>query len=197
MAISFNAETATDDIVVHFADNIKGKIILTTGTSTGGIGGNFVRAIANARPRLLILANRDPDKSADVIKAISETQPEVEVRLLQLNLGSLSEVRRSAETFMTWADVAHVDVVVNNAGIMATNYRTTVDGIESQMATNHYGPFLFTNLIMKKLLASGAPRLVNVSSDGHRLSPIRWADPNFAVRPPKVNKHSQVVGELI
>lgn len=187
MSVSFNAETATHDVVVHFSDSIKGKIILITGTSTGGIGGNFVRAIAEAQPRMLILANRNPDKSEEVIKAIGETQPEVEIRQLQLDLGSLFHVQRSAETFLSWSNISHVDVLVNNAGIMATDYDVTIDGIESQMATNHYGHFLFTNLIMEKLLVSKAPRLVNVSSDGHRLSPIRWADPNFAVTPRKPN----------
>ncbi|KAL7934364.1 hypothetical protein V8C35DRAFT_302373 [Trichoderma chlorosporum] len=62
---------------------------------------------------------------------------------------------------------------------MAVAYGTTVDGVELQFGSNHLGPFLFTNLIMDKLLASKAPRVVNVSSDGHRLNPIRFFDYNF------------------
>ncbi|TFK78017.1 NAD(P)-binding protein, partial [Polyporus arcularius HHB13444] len=72
-----------------------------------------------------------------------------------------------------------IDVLVNNAGIMATPYGKTVDGIESQFGTNHIGHFLFTNLIIPKLLESKQGRVVNVSSNGHRLSDIRWDDFNF------------------
>ena len=72
-------------------------------------------------------------------------------------------------------------MLVNNAGIMACSYTKTEDGVERQFATNHVGPFLFTNLIMKKILASSAPRIVIVLSDGHRLSQMRWGDLGFAV----------------
>ena len=64
---------------------------------------------------------------------------------------------------------------------MACPYTKTEDGLERQFATNHVGPFLFTNLIIKKILASSAPRIVIVSSDGHRLSAMRWGDIGFAV----------------
>lgn len=71
---------------------------------------------------------------------------------------------------------------MNNAGIMAPEFMLTVDGVESQFRTNHLGRFLLTNLIMGKILASsGAPRVVNVRSDGHRLNPIRWFDCNFSL----------------
>jgi NAD(P)-dependent dehydrogenase (short-subunit alcohol dehydrogenase family) len=62
---------------------------------------------------------------------------------------------------------------------MACEYGKSVDGFERQFAVSHLGPFLFTNLIMKKILAAPEPRVVNVSSDGHRLSGIRWFDPGF------------------
>ncbi|TFK86693.1 NAD(P)-binding protein, partial [Polyporus arcularius HHB13444] len=86
--------------------------------------------------------------------------------------------RKAAAEVLSWPEP--IDVLVNNAGIMATPYGKTVDGIESQFGTNHIGHFLFTNLIMPKLLESKqGPRVVNVSSNGHRLSDIRWDDFNF------------------
>ncbi len=72
-------------------------------------------------------------------------------------------------------------VRVNNAGIMAVPWSKTEDGFESQFATNYLGHFLFTNLLMSKLLAAKTPRVVIVSSNGHRLSPIRWTDINYGV----------------
>jgi NAD(P)-dependent dehydrogenase (short-subunit alcohol dehydrogenase family) len=70
-------------------------------------------------------------------------------------------------------------VLVNSAGITAGPYRTTNEEIEAQFGANHIGHFLFTNMLMPKLLAAPAPRVVNVSSDGHRLGGMRFSDPNF------------------
>jgi len=64
---------------------------------------------------------------------------------------------------------------------MATEYATTADGFEGQFGTNHVAPWLFTNLIMDKVLASKEPRIVNISSDGFRMSPIRFWDVGFKV----------------
>lgn len=77
----------------------------------------------------------------------------------------------------------HKQVVIHNAGLMATPYEPTEDGFEPQMAVNHYAPFLFTALIFPKLRAAGTPsdpaRIVNVSSVGHAYSPIRFDDLDF------------------
>lgn len=74
-------------------------------------------------------------------------------------------------------------VVIHNAGLMATPYEPTEDGFEPQMAVNHYAPFLFTALIFPKLRTAGTPsdpaRIVNVSSVGHAYSPIRFDDLDF------------------
>ncbi|KZL81555.1 short-chain dehydrogenase reductase family [Colletotrichum incanum] len=100
------------------------------------------------------------------------THPEVRVKSLALDLTSFANVRNSAETVKSWTDVPRINLVVNNAGIMAVPYKLTEDGFES-----HH--FLFTNLIMSKILASTAPRIVNVSSAAHRLHHMRWTDYNF------------------
>ncbi len=168
-------------LVRTHADKIKGKVILTTGVSPGGLGAIFLQAIIKAEPRVLILAGRNTVKSNETARLLKAGNPGVEIRVLELNLASLAAVRTAAATVNGWDDVPNIDVLVNNAGVMALDYALTADGYETHFAANHLGHFLFTNLIMDKLLASPAPRVVSVSSDGHRLSPIRFEDYNFHV----------------
>ncbi|KAJ8096592.1 short-chain dehydrogenase/reductase SDR [Lipomyces tetrasporus] len=148
MAHAYNASTEATEIVNHLAAHIKGKVILTTGPSPASIGATFVEMIARARPALLILAGRSTAKIKQTADKIVAAFPQVPVRLLQLDLASLTSVREAAAAVNSWDDVAYIDVLVNNAGIMATGFALTQDGYESH-------------------------------SDGHRLSPIRWADYNF------------------
>lgn len=89
-----------------------------------------------------------------------------------------SAVRDAAADFNKTNDV--LDILINNAGIMALPERTmSKDGIELQFATNHIGHFLFTNLILSKLKASKSARVINVTSNGHRFSPVRFDDLKF------------------
>ncbi|KAL4804377.1 hypothetical protein BDV18DRAFT_143067 [Aspergillus unguis] len=176
---TWNATTEARALVEHFADEIKGKVILTTGPSPKSIGATFVESIARAKPALIILAGRSTSKLQETANAIAQKQPGVPTRLLKLDLGSLAAVREAATEVNGWEDVPRIDILVNNAGIMATKFALSPDGYEQQFATNHLGHFLFTNSIMDKILAAREPRVVNVSSDGHRLSPTRWGDYNF------------------
>lgn len=180
MAPAYNARTTADELVKEYAAELKGKVVLTTGVSPSGLGAAFVAAIAKGEPSLLILASRNTAKIEQTAEAIKAANPKVAVRSLKLDLGSFAAVREAAGVVNGWDDVPEIDILVNNGGIMATDYAVTADGIESQFATNHLGHFLFTNLIIGKLLKSSSPRVVNVSSDGHRLNPIRWADYNFS-----------------
>ena len=171
--------TAADKVAIY-KDLIAGKTILTTGVSPGGLGASFVTAVAAASPALLILAGRNTAKLDETAAAITAAYPSVATRNLPLDLSSLASVRAAAEAVNSWTDVPHIDVLVNNAGIMATEY-SAVDGIESQFLANHVSHFLFTNLLMDKILASPAGRVVAVTSDGHRLSRVRFEDPGFDV----------------
>lgn len=177
----YNTNTTADVVVRDLASQITGKVVLTTGVSPGGLGAFFVQQIAAANPALLILAGRNPSKTKATADALAKANPKVKTRILQLDLDSLKKVRKAAAEVNSWANVPAIDVLVNNAAIMACDYGKTEDGIEQQFAVGHIGPFLFTNLIMKKILAAKAPRVVNVSSDGHRLSAIRWPDIGFSV----------------
>ncbi|KAF8888715.1 hypothetical protein CPB84DRAFT_1462562 [Gymnopilus junonius] len=175
----YDTNTTSDELVKDYASLIKGKVVLTTGVSPGGLGAAFVLSIAKAQPALLILAGRDLTKLEKTAADITSSNPTVKTRNLRINLESLQSVRDAAAEVNSWTDVPVIDVVVNNAAVMAVDYGLSVDGFERHLASNHLGHFLLTNLIMNKVLASKSPRVVFVSSAGHRFNPFRFDDYNF------------------
>jgi NAD(P)-dependent dehydrogenase (short-subunit alcohol dehydrogenase family) len=115
-----------------------------------------------------------------VIARIAKASPDVKVQFIRLDLGSLKSVRKAAAEINS--QVAKIDLLINNAAIMACPYAKTEDGIESQFGTNHIGHFLLTKLLMDKIIAAGpGSRIVNVSSSAIR-GTIRYDDYNFQVR---------------
>jgi NAD(P)-dependent dehydrogenase (short-subunit alcohol dehydrogenase family) len=177
--LPYNRQNAlASAIAADNASNIAGKVVLTTGVTQGGLGATFVETIAQYKPSLLILAGRSTAKTLATASQISKIS-DVETRILPLDLASQSNIRAAAQTVLNWPDVPHIDVLVNSAGIMAGPYSTTEDGIESQFGANHIGHFLLANLLMPKLLAAPAPRIVSVASDGHRFGGVRFSDVNF------------------
>ncbi|KAJ4252298.1 hypothetical protein NW762_010895 [Fusarium torreyae] len=181
MAPVLGQNTKASELVPYYASQIRGKVILVTGVSPGGLGENFVKQVAVSKPATFVLAGRNPSKFQGLIDELHVNHSDVKVKPLSLDLSSLANVREAAETVLSWTDdeVSHIDVLVNNAAIMATPYKLTEDGFESQFQTNHLGHFLFANLIMSKLLRADAPRIINISSSGHRFHNIRWTDYNF------------------
>jgi NAD(P)-dependent dehydrogenase (short-subunit alcohol dehydrogenase family) len=169
--------TATG-VAADLSSNIANKVILTTGVSPGGTGAQFVEAIAVHKPKLLILAGRSKAKLEEEAKKIHSNPKSADTptRLLILDLGSLKQVREAANEVLSYPE--NIDVLVNSAGVMSWPWTTTQDGIEWHFGTNHVAHFLFTNLIMPKLLATKTPRIVNVSSNGHRYGSIS-EDVNF------------------
>lgn len=158
--------------------------VVITGVSPSGIGSATAIAVASQGPATLVLASRTRSKVEEVASGIKEKYPNVPVKAVILDLSSLDSVRQAAAEISDGLD--HVDVLINNAGIslqtrdpVVTANGTTVD---LQLYTNHVGPFLFTELLLPRLLSAGAsatkggPRIVNLSSHGHRLSPIRFSD---------------------
>lgn len=182
MPAPYNTTTTTaTELVSNYAPLIKGKTILATGVTPGTLGGFYVQSIASANPANLILAGRNSTKLEQCAQEITASNPGVKTCILQVDFSSLASVRDAAKRVNSWDDIPVIDVLVNNAGIMAVEYKLSEDGVESQFATNHLGPFLFTNLVMGKVLKSDTPRVVMVTSDGHRLSPVRFCDYNFDV----------------
>jgi NAD(P)-dependent dehydrogenase (short-subunit alcohol dehydrogenase family) len=115
----------------------------------------------------------------------------VDYRALKLDLSSQKAIREAASEVLSWIDIPTIDILVNNAAVMNLPERTlTEDGLEMQFATNHIGHFLFTCLIMSKLIkaaeksSKGATRIINVSSLSPTVAGMRWSDINFE----KINK---------
>ncbi|GLA78855.1 hypothetical protein AtubIFM55763_000748 [Aspergillus tubingensis] len=175
---SYSSQTSAEQVAQDCQNAISNKTVLVTGVSPGGLGAEFAKVIAIHGPSLLILASRDIAKAQQTAQEIADIAPGVPTRLLELDLRSQAQVRIAAKEVLTYKE--DIDVLVNNAGVMASPFSLTDDGIESQFATNHVGHFLFTNLIMEKLVIPGKScRIVNVSSNGHLLSPVRFHDWNF------------------
>ncbi|KAF2250950.1 NAD(P)-binding protein [Trematosphaeria pertusa] len=179
----WNQETGGLEVAKAFADQIRGKNVLITGVSPESIGSSTALSIASQSPALLILASRTQSKLDTVCKSIKDACPTVAVHSVLLDLMSQASVKKAAAEVAKLTD--RLNIIINNAGIMTPKRQLTAEGIEAQFGSNHIGHFLLTNLLMPQLLTaakastSGSTRVVNLTSLGHRLSPIRFHDYNF------------------
>jgi NAD(P)-dependent dehydrogenase (short-subunit alcohol dehydrogenase family) len=177
MAANFGAKSTTEDVLKGV--DLKGKRILVTGVSAG-LGVETARALV-AHGADVVGAARDLEKARvatrEVSKAAAQTGASFE--LVELDLANLKSVRAGADKLV--ADGRLFDVIIANAGVMATPLGKTEDGFETQFGTNHLGHFVFVNRIAKLIKDGG--RLVNLSSSGHRFSNVDLNDPNFETTP--------------
>ncbi len=177
MANVFGATSTTDDVLSGV--NLQGKRILVTGVSAG-IGVETARSLA-AHGAHLVGAARDLIK-AEVATAQVRTEAAENggsFELVELDLASLKSVRACADELVAKGEP--FDVVIANAGVMATPFGHTADGFETQFGTNHLGHFVLVNRIAP-LMGAGS-RLINLSSSGHRFSNVDLDDPNFLRTP--------------
>ena len=155
--------------------------MLITGASQGGVGAETAISLAHGNPKHLILAGRSEDKSIPVIEEIQKINPQIKVEFVHIDLSSQASVRKAAADINKALE--KLDILINNAAIMACPYSKTEDGIESQFATNYLGPFLLTNLLLGKMVAAGPEaRIVNVTSTANSIGKIKIDDYNFQVR---------------
>ncbi|GGO19196.1 oxidoreductase [Deinococcus humi] len=159
--------------------DLGGKTAVITGASSG-IGVETARALLWAGASM-ILAVRDPAKGEKVAAELSSSTGNHKVQVIELDLGSLAQVREGAGRILAAAPAIHI--LINNAGIMATPKGRTPEGFELQFGTNHLGHFLLTDLLMPALLAAAPARVVALTSSGHRRSDIVWDDIQFESRP--------------
>jgi len=173
----FGATSTTEDVL--FGINLRGKRIFITGVSAG-LGVETARSLA-AHGAHVVGAARDLEKAeaatAQVRKGAEANGGSFD--LVALDLASLKSVRACAEGLLKKGEP--FDVVIANAGVMATPFGYTLDGFETQFGTNHLGHFLFVNRIAPLIRAGG--RLINLSSAGHRISNVDLQDPNFERTP--------------
>ena len=174
---SFGASTTTDDVLAGV--DLQGRRFFVTGASAG-LGEETARAFA-AHGAAVTMAVRDLDRGAAAVGRIRAKVPGADLEVRQLELASLASVRACADGFL--ADHDRLDVLVNNAGVMACPFGTTTDGFELQFGTNHLGHFLLTNLLAPALVAAAPARVVSLSSRGHRFSDVDLDDPNFEQTP--------------
>jgi len=161
-------ETTTAAEVVDGTD-LSGRTALVTGVSAG-LGVETARALRSAGARV-VGAARDLDKASSALASAGVEG----VELVELDLADLDSVRACAKAVVSSYD--GLDLLINNAGVMAPPLRRTAQGFELQLGTNHLGHFLLTQGL-EPLLRPGT-RVVNVSSRGHLRSGMRWDDPHF------------------
>ena len=176
MAGPFGAESTTDEVLEGV--DLAGKRVLVTGVSAG-LGVETARTLA-AHGAQVVGAARNLDKARAATEQVrAQAAKGGGLELVELDLASLASVRACADALV--AAGKPFDLVIANAGVMATPKGTTADGFETQFGTNHLGHFVLVNRIAS-LLKSGS-RLVNLSSSGHRFSDVDLEDPNFERTP--------------
>lgn len=173
----FGATSTADDVLAGI--DLHGKRVLVTGVSAG-IGVETARALA-ARGAHVVGAARDLAKAE---RATAQVRKDAAANgggfeLIALDLGDLKSVRACADRLLAKGE--KFDVVIANAGVMATPFGHTADGFETQFGINHLGHFVLVNRIASLIRPGG--RLVNLSSAGHRASNVDLEDPHFEKTP--------------
>src|SRR6266853_1025416 len=176
-ATPFGATSTTDEVLSGV--NLKGKRVLVTGVSSG-LGVETARSLV-AHGAQVVGAARD-SKKADA--ATDEVRKDAAANggsfeVVAVDLASLKTVRACADGLLKKGDP--FDVIIANAGVMATPFGHTEDGFETQFGTNHLGHFVLVNRIVPLLRRGG--RLINLASAGHRFSNVDLEDPNFVRMP--------------
>lgn len=173
MAQQFGVDTSAEEVARDI--DLTGSTIVVTGGSAG-LGVETARVLASRGARIVSVV-RDEQKGAAAADSIRESVPDADIQLAILDLFDLDSVRKGAD------DIARrfprIDRLINNAGVMACPLRRTKEGLDTQLGTNHLGHFVLTARLMPNILASTPARIVNLSSGGHRMSPIRFEDPFF------------------
>lgn len=152
--------------------DLKGRLVVVTGANSG-LGLATTTALASRRAHV-VMACRDTSKAERAARDIREEFPGAELELRSLDLASLESIRRFSDSLL--ADHPAIDVLINNAGIMAIPRTTTADGFEMQLGTNHLGHFALSLRLLPGLERAEAPRLVTVSSTMHRYGPMQFDD---------------------
>lgn len=173
----FGHDTTTSEVLEGI--DLSGKVALVTGGS-GGLGEETARALAEKGAHVVLTA-RDMLKGEAAARGIREATGNDRVELEELELGSLASIRAFARRFLERHH--RLNILVNNAGVMACPFAKTQDGFEMQFGSNHLGHFLLTCLLAPALREAAPSRVACVSSRGHQLSPVVFEDIHFERRP--------------
>lgn len=149
-----------------------GRVIIVTGANSG-LGYETTLALVEKNASV-IMACRNLKKGKTAYDGILAKVPGANLKLMQLDLGSLDSVRQFAENFR--AEYSQLDLLINNAGIMAIPRSETKDGFETQFGVNHLGHFALTGLLIDMIVQTADSRVVNVSSSANFMGRINFDD---------------------
>ncbi|HKJ36933.1 MAG TPA: oxidoreductase [Solirubrobacterales bacterium] len=155
--------------------DLRGRTALVTGANSG-IGLRAAQALAGAGATVL-MGCRDRSRGGQAIEQVEAAGSSPDVDLIELDLADLGSIERAATAVA--GREGSLDLLINNAGVMATPRMETADGLEMQLGTNHFGHFALTGHLLEKLLAAPAGRVVNVSSTAHRQGQMDFDDLNW------------------
>ena len=171
------ATTTTDEVLAGM--DLTGRRVVITGAA-GGLGRESARALAAHGATVTVCARGD-ERAADACAWLRQTVSGAAVEPGVVDLADSRSIRSFAVTYLDGHTA--IDVLINNAGVMACPFGRTVDGFETQFGTNHLGHFLLTALLSPALLAGDDPRVVTLSSGGHAWADVDLIDPNFETTP--------------
>ncbi|NTU75047.1 MAG: SDR family NAD(P)-dependent oxidoreductase [Anaerolineaceae bacterium] len=154
-----------------------GRVCILTG-ATSGVGYQAAKRLAQGGAHIVMVC-RSPEKAARV-KAELEREYGAQIDVVLADFSRLSQVRKAAAAIL--AKYAHIDVLINNAGVHYTHRTLTEDGIETVFAVNHLASFLFTRLLLNRLIESTPARILQVNSEGHRFGGLDLTDINWDKR---------------
>ena len=173
----YGRDTTTEEVLEGV--DLSGKRIVITGTSSG-LGQESTRALAS-KGALITMVARSAAKNEAVADAVREAVPGADLETRELDLTSLASIHAFADGFL--ADHDRIDVLINNAGVMACPYAKTSEGFEMQLGTNHLGHFLLSCRLAPALVdGDRRSRVVALSSGAHAMSDIDFEDPMFERR---------------
>ena len=154
-----------------------GRVCMITG-ATSGVGYHAAKRLAKGGARLVLVC-RNAEKAARV-KDELECEHQSSVRILRADFSKLGEVRKAAVTILE--EYPRIDVLINNAGIHNTRRTLTENGVETVFCVNHLASFLFTRLLLPRILESAPARIIQVNSQGHRFGGLDLNDLNWERR---------------
>ncbi len=168
-----NNKWTTEDI-----PDQRGRVVVITGADSG-IGFEAAKVLAEKNAKV-IAAVRNQNKGEKAVQQINNKVKDADVNLMLIDLASLESVKKFAEEFKTKYD--RLDILINNAGVMVPPYSKTEEGFELQFGVNHLGHFVLTALLFDLIKSTPSSRIVNVSSNAHKMGNINFDDLNWEKR---------------
>lgn len=172
----FDATSTTDQVIEGIS--LDGKLAVVTGASSG-LGVETCRVLAAAGAAVVMVA-RDEQKLEAAARELLQQQPGAQLHTQVMDLADLNSVRNAATEILLHH--SQIQLLINNAGVMACPLQRTAQGFEMQLGTNHLGHFLFTGLLADALIDGAPGRVVNLSSAGHKFARFNFEDPSYNQR---------------